>query len=90
MEVMSALEIEDLEKNFKGFKLDIPRLGIPKGFATALIGENGAGKSTLINILAGVRLDYKGTIRYFGGETDEKLIRENIGYTGPNNYFMPH
>lgn len=86
----SVIKIKDLSKKFKGFELNIPSLDIPKGFATALIGENGAGKSTFINILAGIRLDYKGTIDYFNGEKDEQLIRENTGYTGPGNYFMPH
>ena len=89
MDYQAVLEIKDLQKKFKGFRLDIPELKIPKGFATALIGENGAGKSTLINVMAGVRLDYKGSISYFGGETDEKIIRENIGYTGTGNYFLP-
>lgn len=86
----NVISINNLSKKFKSFELDIPSLNIPKGFATALIGENGAGKSTFINILAGVRLDYKGTIDYFNGENEEKVIRENIGYTGPGNYFMPH
>lgn len=86
----SVVSINNLSKKFKSFELDIPSLDIPKGFATALIGENGAGKSTFINILAGVRLDYKGTVDYFNGEKEEKVIRENIGYTGPGNYFMPH
>ena len=86
----NVIGINNLSKKFKSFELDIPSLNIPKGFATALIGENGAGKSTFINILAGVRLDYKGTIDYFNGEKEEKVIRENIGYTGPGNYFMPH
>ena len=64
---------ENIEKNFKGFKLDIPELKITKGLATALIGENGAGKSTLMNMLAGIRLDGKGTIRYFDTfENDER------------------
>ena len=86
----NVISINNLSKKFKSFALDIPSLDIPKGFATALIGENGAGKSTFINILAGVRLDYKGTIDYFNGEKEERVIRENIGYTGPGNYFMPH
>ena len=47
----NVISINNLSKKFKSFALDIPSLDIPKGFATALIGENGAGKSTFINIL---------------------------------------
>ena len=90
MNTEAIIEMRDISKKFKGFKLDVPALDIPKGFATALIGENGAGKSTLMNLMAGTRLDYKGTITYFGGETDDTVIRENIGYTSSNNYFMPN
>lgn len=90
METQAAITVQNLTKKFKGFELNIPALKIPEGFATALIGENGAGKSTLINILAGIRLDYKGDITYFDGESEDKVIRENMGYTGPGNYFMPH
>lgn len=85
-----AIEMRNIHKKFKGFQLEIPALEIPCGFATALIGENGAGKSTLMNILAGIRLDFKGEINYFDGEQDEKIIRENIGYTSPGSYFLPH
>ena len=84
---------ENIEKKFKGFKLDIPELKVPKGFATALIGENGAGKSTLMNILAGIRLDAKGTIRYFDEydqvEREQGNQKERIGYVGPGNYYFP-
>lgn len=90
MKAQVAITIQNLTKKFKGFELNIPVLEVPEGFATALIGENGAGKSTLLNILAGVRLDYKGKLTYFDGELEDEEIRENIGYTGPNNYFMPH
>ena len=89
MNTDAVIQMKNIDKKFRGFQLEIPKLQIPKGFATALIGENGAGKSTLMNILAGTRLDYKGEITYFGGETDETVIRENIGYTSPNSYFMP-
>lgn len=89
MNTESVFELKDVKKKFKGFQLDIPELKIPKGFATALIGENGAGKSTLMNILAGTRLDYKGEVTYFGGDISEKDIRENIGYTSATGYFMP-
>ncbi|MCM1179901.1 MAG: ABC transporter ATP-binding protein [Clostridium sp.] len=90
MNIESVVRGSHITKEFKDFKLDIPLLEIPKGFATALIGENGAGKSTLINLLAGIRLDYKGEFSYFDGTMPEENIRENIGYTGSGNYFMPH
>lgn len=90
MEINAAIKMRNIYKKFKGFQLEIPALDIPQGFATALIGENGAGKSTMMNILAGIRLDYQGEVDYFDGETDEKTIRENVGYTAPGSYFLPH
>ena len=88
-----AIKGENIEKKFKGFKLDIPELKVPKGFATALIGENGAGKSTLMNILAGIRLDGKGMIRYFDEydqiERENGNQKERVGYVGPGHYYLP-
>lgn len=94
MSFESVIKGEKIEKKFKGFKLDIPELKVPKGFATALIGENGAGKSTLMNILAGIRLDAKGTIRYFEEfnqiEREQGNQKERIGYVGPGHYYLPN
>ncbi|MBR4726131.1 MAG: ABC transporter ATP-binding protein [Lachnospiraceae bacterium] len=91
----NVIEVSNIIKKYKNFTLDIPDMKIPQGFATALIGENGAGKTTLLNILSGIRLDYKGDINYFG-EFDRKAfeknpeVKERIGYTGTDNYFLPH
>lgn len=95
MNVSSVIEGNGLGKKFKKFSLDIPKLQVPKGFATALIGENGAGKTTLLNILAGIRLDYTGSLSYFGQYTGKDLekdpqVKERIGYIGPGNYYLPH
>lgn len=91
METENVIRAAQIQKNYKGFQLDIPHCGIPKGFATALIGENGAGKSTFLNILAGIRLDYKGNITYFNEpEKDVEQVKELLGYTGPGSYFLPN
>lgn len=90
MQTEASISMTNIKKRFRNFELNVPSLEIPKGFATALIGENGAGKSTLLNILAGIRLDYDGEVEYFGGEKDEKVIREAVGYTSSGSYFMPH
>jgi ABC-2 type transport system ATP-binding protein len=89
-----AIYGNNLQKKFKGFTLDIGELKIPKGFATALIGENGAGKSTLLNMLSGIRLDYQGQLTYFGKYSDEDrekdpYVKEHIGYVGGGNYYLP-
>lgn len=93
MSLEYVIKGENINKKFKGFTLDIPELKIPKGFATALIGENGAGKSTLMNILAGIRLDAKGTIRYFDEydqvEREKGNQKERVGYVGPGHYYLP-
>lgn len=93
MEISYVLEAKELKKKYKGFELNIPKLAIPRGFATALIGENGAGKTTLLNILAGVQLQYKGDIRYFEQYTDKDReeipeVKEQIGYTAPGSYYL--
>ncbi|MBR4027889.1 MAG: ABC transporter ATP-binding protein [Lachnospiraceae bacterium] len=93
MNVNYVIEGKEIKKKFKGFVLNIEELKIPKGFSTALIGENGAGKTTLINILVGIRLDHKGTIRYFDEfdekEREEGNRKERIGYVGSGNFYLP-
>lgn len=91
MDIAYTIHTKDIRKKYKGFTLDVPECHIPKGFATAIIGENGAGKTTFLNILAGIRLDYKGEIQYFDEkETNVEKVKERLGYTGPGNYFLPH
>lgn len=88
----NVIQAGNLNKKYGDFQLSIPRLEIPKGFATALIGENGAGKTTLLNILSGIRLDFQGEVSYFG-DRSRKLdgsVQERIGYTGPGSYYLPH
>ena len=92
MEGKKVVQAVNLKKKYQGFKLEIPEFKIPKGFATALIGENGAGKTTLLNILAGIRLDFEGEVSYFDRQEKgiDSSVQERIGYTGPNSYFLPH
>ena len=44
----NILEVRNLNKNYKGFKLKDINLTLPKGMIMGLIGENGAGKTTTI------------------------------------------
>lgn len=94
MNYENIIEGKNIYKKLKKFELNIPQLNIPKGFATALIGENGAGKTTLLNILSGIRLDAKGDLTFFGEysqyDREKKAeVKNRIGYTGPGKYFLP-
>ena len=91
----NVIEAKNIVKKYKHFTLDVPEFKLPEGFATALIGENGAGKTTLLNILTGIRMDYTGDITYFGEYSEKDIfnkpeVKERIGYTGTENYYLPH
>lgn len=92
MDYKDVINGKRINKRYDEFELDIPEIHIPEGYATALIGENGAGKTTLLNILSGLRKDFSGEVRYFenNNQIEDEGIRERIGYTGTNNYFLPH
>ena len=94
METSYVVKGENIRKKLKKFELNVQKLKIPKGFATALIGENGAGKTTLLNIISGIRLDYNGQITYFDKYNDKDReknpeVKSRIGYTGPGRYYLP-
>lgn len=48
---MYAIEITNLNKSYKGFKIDNLNLAFPGGYILGLVGENGAGKSTTIKLI---------------------------------------
>lgn len=94
MKTENIIEGRNIQKRLRNFELNIPQLNIPKGFATALIGENGAGKTTLLNILSGIRLDAKGDLLFFNefdqNDREKKSeVKNRIGYTGPGKYYLP-
>lgn len=64
-----------------GFCLQIDTLRLHPGL-TLLVGANGAGKTTLLELLATVRMPYRGTIRYQRRSAleDLPLVRSQIGY----------
>ena len=95
MDFECSVNGKNLRKEYKSFALDIPDFKIPKGFATALIGENGAGKTTLLNMLSGIKLDHKGELTYFGkyNEKDrdrKEEVKNRIGYVSAKSYYLPN
>ena len=78
---MNALEIRNLTKSFKDFRLDNLNLTLPSGCIMGLIGENGAGKSTTIKLILDIIHKDGGSIRILGEDNEKniKLTKEDIG-----------
>ena len=79
--VMNALEIKNISKTYKDFKLDDISFVLPCGHIMGLIGENGAGKSTIINCILDIIEKDSGSISVLGQKNDKNNVslKENIG-----------
>lgn len=90
---MNAIEIKNLCKTYKDFKIDNLNLTLPGGCILGLVGENGAGKSTTIKCILDIVHKDSGEITILGknGERELKSVKEDIGVVlddiGFNNCF---
>lgn len=71
MESKYALEIEDISKTYKQFKLDHVSIRVPRGCIMGFVGENGAGKSTTIKLILDLIKKESGSIRVLGKDHKE-------------------
>jgi len=78
---MNALEIRNLSKSYKDFKLDNVNLTLPMGSIMGLIGENGAGKSTTIKLIMDLITRDSGEIYVLGKDNREafRITKEDVG-----------
>ena len=61
------LDLEHLQKNYKGFSLDVT-MQVKEDQITGLIGANGAGKSTTFKAILGLLRPDDGKLSVFGRE----------------------
>ena len=87
----NILQVKNLNKTFKEFKLQNINFSLEKGYIMGLIGPNGSGKTTLIKILMGLMKSDSGDISIFGLDKNDKKncisIKERIGFVYDENYF---
>ncbi|WP_066715608.1 ABC transporter ATP-binding protein [Clostridium sp. Marseille-P299] len=76
-----ALELNDVSKTYKNFKLDHISLKLPKGSIMGFVGENGSGKSTTIKLITDIIKKETGKIYILGKDNNKlsRVIYENIG-----------
>ena len=84
-----ALEIHELAKTYKKFRLDRISLQLPEGYILGLIGPNGAGKTTTLKILMDMVHADSGTVKIFGLDHRRHLkeIKNRVGYLSEEPMF---
>ena len=87
--MMNAIEIKNIKKIYKDFKLDINNFIVPSGTITGLIGENGAGKTTLIKSILGIIKSDCKNLKIFNKDykENENKIKDDIGLVLDNAFF---
>lgn len=79
--MMNAIEIKNLNKNYRDFQLKNVSFGVPKGSIVGFIGENGAGKTTTLKAILNLISRDSGTIEIMGMDNskEDRKIKEDIG-----------
>lgn len=78
---MNAIEIKNLCKSYKDFKIDNLSLTLPGGCILGLVGENGAGKSTTIKLILDIVKRDSGSISVLGRDNQNafEITKDEIG-----------
>src|SRR5437660_8145532 len=77
-----AIEMIDLCKDFGSFRaVDHLSLTVQQGEIFGLLGPNGSGKTTTINMISGLSVPSKGSVRVMGYDVsrDSRRIRQMLG-----------
>ena len=86
----NVLEINNITKDYKKFKIDNISFNLPKGYIMGFIGANGAGKTTTIKLILNMIKRDSGEIKVFGLDNirEEERINEQIGVVFDECYYL--
>ena len=86
----NVLEINNITKDYKKFKIDNISFNLPKGYIMGFIGANGAGKTTTIKLILNMIKRESGEIKVFGLDNirEEENIKEQIGVVFDECYYL--
>ena len=74
------IEVRNLNKTYKSFKLGNASFDLESGKITGLIGVNGAGKSTILRILIGLVKSESGEISIDGNKVSDLGEKLRVGF----------
>ncbi|HOJ81190.1 MAG TPA: ABC transporter ATP-binding protein [Clostridiales bacterium] len=88
----TVVEMKNVTKDFKNFRLDNVSLTLEKGYVMGLVGANGAGKTTIIKLIMNLLRKDSGSINVFGMDNQkfEKEIKQRIGFVYDENIYPEH
>ena len=86
----NVLEINNITKDYKKFKIDNISFNLPKGYIMGFIGANGAGKTSTIKLILNMIKRDSGEIKVFGLDNirEEERIKEQIGVVFDECYYL--
>lgn len=86
---MELLEVRNVSKHYKNFRLENIDFVLPKGYIMGYVGQNGAGKSTTLNIIINICKSTEGEVYVDGVSYKDDTIhyKECIGYIGSDFYY---
>lgn len=85
----NIIDIRNLTKEYKNFKLKNIDFTLEKGYIMGFIGPNGAGKSTTIKLIMNLVRKDAGEIRIFGLDhlQHQKEIKSRIGFVYDESHY---
>ena len=86
----SAIEVNNLTKQYEGFLLDSISFTVPSGFVCGLIGQNGSGKTTVLKLMLGIAIKDSGDISLMGKPHDDKTVKADLGVLFDQPYYYDH
>jgi len=88
----NILEIKNVTKSYKDFKIDDISFNLEKGYIMGFVGANGTGKTTTIKLIMNLIKKQSGQINIFGMDNVlcEKEVKERIGFVYDENIYFEH
>ncbi|MDR2888979.1 MAG: ABC transporter ATP-binding protein [Lachnospiraceae bacterium] len=83
-----AIEIRNLTKQYKDFRLEDLSFNVPDGFVCGFIGQNGAGKTTTLKLMLNMVIKDAGEIRLFDRPETDASVRDEIGVLLEQPFFQ--